>query len=108
MEPCAPIRLRMSAVPRRQSRAFRQEKSMSFRPVRTVLAAALALAAVPAAAQTYSQTVFFGDSLTDAGYFRPLLPPQVQPVTGQFTTNPGLVWSQYLADFYGTSAVPNG
>ena len=25
-------------------------------------------------------------------------------MTGQFTTNPGLVWSQYLADFYGTSA----
>lgn len=79
------------------------------RPARTMLAAALALAAVPALAQEpYSQTVFFGDSLTDAGYFRPLLPPEVQPVTGQFTTNPGLVWSQYLADFYGTSAAPNG
>ena len=32
----------------------------------------------------------------------------MRPVTGQFTTNPGYVWSQYLADYYGTSAVPNG
>ena len=80
----------------------------SFRPVRTVLAAALALVAVPAFAQTYSQTVFIGDSLTDAGYFRPLLPASARPVIGQFTTNPGFVWSQYLADFYGTSAAPNG
>ena len=78
--------------------------------VQTALAAALALAVLPAAAndQPFSQTVFFGDSLTDAGYFRPLLPPEVQAVTGQFTTNPGLVWSQWLAEFYGTQASPNG
>lgn len=82
----------------------------SFRPVRTLLAAALALAALPAVAQEqpYSQTVFFGDSLTDAGYFRPLLPPEFQAVTGQFTTNPGFVWSQWLADHYGTGSRPNG
>ena len=49
------------------------------KPVRTILAAALALAAAPAFAQAtaasndhpYSQTVFFGDSLTDSGHFRP-------------------------------------
>lgn len=50
--------------------------------------------------RAFARTVFFGDSLTDAGYFRPLLPLQAQPVTGQFTTNPGLVWSQYLANYY--------
>jgi outer membrane lipase/esterase len=82
--------------------------TLSVSPVRTLLAAALALAAAPALAQTYSQTVFIGDSLTDAGYFRPLLPPSAQPVIGQFTTNPGFVWAQYLAEFYGTSAAPNG
>ncbi|MCY7354742.1 MAG: autotransporter domain-containing protein [Lysobacter sp.] len=82
--------------------------SRAGRPVHTLLAAALALGAAPAFAQTFSQTIFFGDSLTDAGYFRPLLPASVQPVTGQFTTNPGFVWAQYLADFYGTSAAPNG
>ena len=43
------------------------------RPVRTALAAALALATAPAFAQTYSQTIFFGDSLTDSGHFRPVL-----------------------------------
>ena len=79
------------------------------RPVRNTLALALAFAAMPAFAQaSYSQTVFFGDSLTDAGFFRPLLPASVRPVTGQFTTNPGLVWSQNVAEFYGTTAGPNG
>ena len=82
----------------------------SIPPVRSLLALALAMAAVPTLAQNgpYTQTVFFGDSLTDAGYFRPLLPASVRPVTGQFTTNPGFVWSQYLAEYYGTSAYPNG
>lgn len=75
---------------------------------RTALAVALALAALPAAAQStdspFSKTIFFGDSLTDGGFFRPLLPPASQSVTGQFTTNPGYVWSQYLADYYGSNA----
>ena len=83
------------------------------RPIRSLLAVALitataAVAAPAFAAGPYTQTVFFGDSLTDGGFFRPLLPASVRPVTGQFTTNPGLVWSQYLADFYGTGAAPNG
>ncbi len=83
------------------------------RPIRSLLSVALisvaAAAAAPAfAAGPYSQTVFFGDSLTDSGFYRPLLPASVRAVTGQFTTNPGLVWSQYLADFYGTGAGPNG
>ncbi len=76
-------------------------------PVRTALAAALALAAAPVAAQTYSQTIFFGDSLTDSGHFRPALVSQAGPsaaIVGKFTTNPGLVWSEYLADFYGDEA----
>ena len=82
----------------------------SLSPVRSLLAVALAMAAVPALAENgpYTQTVFFGDSLTDAGYFRPLLPANVRAVTGQFTTNPGFVWSQYLAEYYGTSAYANG
>lgn len=76
--------------------------------VRTALAAALALAATPAFAQTYSQTVFFGDSLTDSGFYRPFLVQQnpQAAILGKFTTNPGLVWSEYLADFYGTNAAP--
>ena len=79
------------------------------RHIRSLMAVAVALAAVPAMAQSpYSRTVFIGDSLTDGGYFRPLLPASVQPVTGQFTTNPGWVWAQYVADYYGTNASPNG
>lgn len=74
---------------------------------RTLLASALALAALPAFAQSarapFTRTVFFGDSLTDAGYFRPTLVQLVGPngaILGQFTTNPGLVWSQQLAEYY--------
>ena len=82
--------------------------SRAGRPVRTLLAAALVLGAVPAFAQTFSQTIFFGDSLTDAGFYRPFLVQQnpQAAILGQFTTNPGFVWSQYLADFYGTNAAP--
>lgn len=77
------------------------------RPLRTVLAAALALAAAPVAAQTYSQTIFFGDSLTDTGAFRPALIQIVGPsgaVVGRFTTNPDAIWAEYLAGYYGTGA----
>ena len=83
--------------------------SSSFRPIRSLMAVAIALAAAPAFAESaFDQTVFFGDSLTDSGYYRPLLPASVQPVTGKFTTNPGWVWSEYVADYYGTNATPNG
>ena len=87
--------------------------SSTRKPLRTLLAAALALAAAPALAQAspVSQTVFFGDSLTDSGHFRPVLIQVVGPngaLIGKFTTNPGLVWSEYLADRYGTSATTDG
>jgi len=81
----------------------------SIRPLRSLLAAAIVLAAAPAfAQQTYSRTVFFGDSLTDAGYYRPLLPASAQAVTGQFTTNPDWVWAQYIADYYHVDGHANG
>lgn len=84
---------------------------VSTRPLRSALALALACAAVPAMAQSpFSKTVFFGDSLTDTGHFRPVL-MQLDPnasLVGRFTTNPGWVWSDYLADHYGTDASPNG
>jgi outer membrane lipase/esterase len=81
----------------------------SFSPVRSLLAVALAVAAAPALAgdSPYSQTVFFGDSLTDSGHFRPALVQVGGPsaaILGRFTTNPGLVWSEYLAEYYGTGA----
>jgi outer membrane lipase/esterase len=83
---------------------------MRFRLNRSILAAALALAAVPACAQdTFSQTIFFGDSLTDAGFYQPVLVAQYGAQAGtaaRFTTNPGLVWAEFLADYYGTNATP--
>ena len=76
----------------------------------TALASALSMVALPAAAQyvdthaqTFSQAIFFGDSLTDAGFFRPLLPASAQPVIGQFTTNPGTTWAQNVANYYGVN-----
>ncbi len=80
---------------------------------RTVLAAALAAAALPAVAQQgqFSRTVFFGDSLSDAGYYRPVLIQSIGPsggLVGQSTTNPGFVWAQHLAEHYGTNGAANG
>jgi outer membrane lipase/esterase len=74
------------------------------RPFRMSLAAttvACVLGAGNASAQ-FSNAYFFGDSLTDSGTYAPLLPPG----TGLFTTNPGPVWSQRLAQHYGLNAIP--
>ena len=47
----------------------------TLRPIRSLMAVAIALAASPAMADSaFDQTVFFGDSLTDSGYYNPLLP----------------------------------
>ena len=80
---------------------------------RTALAVALAAAALPALAQQgqFSRTVFFGDSLTDAGYYRPVLIRSIGPsggLVGQSTTNPGFVWAQHVAEHYGTNGGANG
>jgi len=87
---------------------------MSTTATRTLLTAALAVAALPSLAAdraAFSRTVFIGDSLSDSGYSRPVLvaaggPPAA--ILGRFTTNPGLVWSEHLARYYGTDATPNG
>jgi outer membrane lipase/esterase len=64
------------------------------------IAAALASSA-PATAQ-FSGFYFFGDSLTDAGSYQPVLPAGV----GRFTTNPDLVWAQVLGERYGFVITP--
>jgi outer membrane lipase/esterase len=70
---------------------------------RTLVAGAVALAfSVPAAAQFFSNTIFFGDSLLDAGSFKPVLPPG----TGLFTTNPGPVWVTPFGQNYGFTVSP--
>ena len=55
-----------------------------------------------AVAAPFNQFYIFGDSLTDAGTFTPILPPG----TGEFTTNPGPIWAQALAQRYGSTATP--
>ena len=70
-------------------------------PLRSTLAVALAMAALPAMAGQFGNTVVFGDSLSDSGHFQIMLPPEVRPATGRFTTNPAWVWAEYVANHYG-------
>lgn len=85
-------------------------KCVTKRAMLSALSLAMAMTALPAAAQAaYTETVFFGDSLTDSGFYRPFLVSQAGPAAaslGRFSTNPGLVWSEFLADYYGTDASP--
>ncbi|MDO5639713.1 MAG: autotransporter domain-containing protein [Neisseria sp.] len=75
---------------------------------RKILAGLIAATAIEGVyADGFSDTVFFGDSLTDSGYFKPLL-QQAGMGGGAFTTNPDATWAQWLADSYGHSAIPNG
>ena len=74
---------------------------MSMRSALVASAVAVACAAGPAAAQ-WSGFYFFGDSLTDAGSYKPVLPAG----TGHFTTNPDLVWAQVLGARYGFDIQP--
>jgi outer membrane lipase/esterase len=53
-------------------------------------------------AADFSNTYFFGDSLSDAGTFSFLLPSGI----GKFTTNPGPVWTENLAAALGTEGRP--
>ncbi len=55
-------------------------------------------------ASEYSSVAFFGDSLTDGGYFKPFVDKQQ---SGQFTTNPDNTWATPLAEQLGLSATPN-
>ena len=81
------------------------------RPVRALLAAALALSAAPAFAgdNVFSSTVFFGDSLSDSGFYQPFLVSTFGPEAAlaiRFTTNPGLVWSEHVANYFGGNGAP--
>ncbi|MEO8486041.1 MAG: autotransporter domain-containing protein [Betaproteobacteria bacterium] len=71
------------------------------RASRVATAIALSLVAGIASAQ-FSNFYSFGDSLSDAGSFKPVTPPG----TGLFTTNPGPIWTQLLAERYGLSSSP--
>src|SRR4029077_16169971 len=61
-----------------------------------------AVAASGTATAQFSNVYYFGDSLTDAGSFKPVLPAG----TGLFTTNPGPVWAQVFGSNYGFTVTP--
>ena len=73
-----------------------------------LLSAFAAVAAPSASAQQFSGVYVFGDSLSDAGYYRPFLtslglPATVVSTLGRFTTNPGPVWSEIISTYYGVT-----
>jgi outer membrane lipase/esterase len=70
---------------------------------RTLLAGAVALALSSSAAAQFSQAIFFGDSVSDSGNYKSVLPPG----TGKFTTNPGPVWTEVFAGRFGLTANPS-
>ena len=86
---------------------------MKKRLLPALLVSLFAAAAAPqAGAAQFSNVIVFGDSLSDAGYYRPFLaslglPPQVVAALGRFTTNPGPVWSELVAQYYGFTPAPS-
>ena len=73
---------------------------------KSILAISLSMAGL-AHAELYSSVTFFGDSLTDGGYFSPITQGKLGiKESGQFTTNPDNVWATSFAEQLGTTAVP--
>ncbi len=73
-----------------------------------VFSAFAAFGAAEAQSAQFSNVYVFGDSLSDAGYFRGYLrgvglPQSVVDGMGRFTTNPGPVWSELVAQYYGVT-----
>ncbi len=59
-------------------------------------------------ANDYTSVTFFGDSLTDGGYFSSITQGSLQIAdSGQFTTNPDNTWATSFAQQLGTTAVAN-
>ncbi len=87
---------------------------MSFkkRVIPALVASAMLVGAPSAHAVKFSGVFVFGDSLSDAGFFRPFLvaigtPAGTAAGLGRFTTNPGPVWSELIAQTYGGRAAPS-
>ncbi|HYC35303.1 MAG TPA: autotransporter domain-containing protein [Usitatibacter sp.] len=60
----------------------------------------------------FSNVIVFGDSLSDAGYYRGFLrslglPQSVVDGMGRFTTNPGPIWAELVAQYYGVTPNPS-
>src|SRR6185503_5697681 len=66
------------------------------------LSVAAAFGPAPAQAAQFSNIYVFGDSLSDAGYYRGFLASLGLPAAqmGRFSTNPGPVWAEILGQYY--------
>jgi outer membrane lipase/esterase len=66
------------------------------------LSVAAALGGAPAQAAQFSNIYVFGDSLSDAGYYRGFLASLGLPAAqmGRFSTNPGPIWAEILGQYY--------
>ncbi|MEZ7503514.1 autotransporter domain-containing protein [Psychrobacter sp. Arc29] len=74
---------------------------------KSMLAISLSVAGI-SHANAYNSVTFFGDSLTDGGYFSPLTQGAFGlEESGQFTTNPDNTWATSFAEQLGTTAVAN-
>ena len=74
---------------------------------KSMLAISLSVAGM-AHAELYNSVTFFGDSLTDGGYFSPITKGNLGlNQSGQFTTNPDNVWATSFAEQLGTTSVAN-
>ncbi len=65
-----------------------------------------------ASAAQFSNVYVFGDSLSDAGYYRGFLtaagvPANLVAIMGRFTTNPGPIWAELVAQYYGVALAPS-
>ena len=87
---------------------------MSFkkRVIPALIASAMLMGAPTAHAVKFSGVFVFGDSLSDAGFYRPFLvaigtPSATAAGLGRFTTNPGPVWAELIAQTYGGNAAPS-
>src|SRR5258706_7245361 len=74
-----------------------------------ILSLFAAAGTVDARAAQFSGVVVFGDSLSDAGYFRGFLASLGLPAAqmGRFSTNPDPVWSELISTFYGFTPAPS-
>ena len=76
-------------------------------PIRFSLLALVTACTTQLHAADYSNAIFFGDSLTDAGTYVGQPPiAGIYDIAGKFTTNPGPVWSEIVAANLGHPTAP--
>ncbi|SUD92179.1 autotransporter domain-containing protein [Psychrobacter phenylpyruvicus] len=86
------------------------ERRVQFPALKTLSKAILAITLSGmgvAHASDYSSVTFFGDSLTDGGYFKEATEALGNPQSGQYTTNPDNTWATPFAESLGLSSIAN-